>query len=342
MAMNENVGVRIALYDVMRGVAITLMLVANGAAYFYVGLPPLFLRFLYSFAAPIFMMLAGMMLALSSKQRSIRGLLILAIGCVVDIFVWRIVPFVTFDVLYTIGFAVLVTTWPARRFPTAGLVFFGCFFILAGRWLRLVFGYEFLIFEIPLSLENPLLSGVNVFRRVVHQFFIDGWFPLFPWLGFVWLGAAMQRSLQISTNFFNHSHISRKLILSIIGFALFLSAECWSPDFSVHEARMGYSELFYPPDVGFCFTYISAFAFLLLLLDSVFYWAPIRIVFAPFGWMGRYSLSIYVFHLMVIKILNSQGLSTTSLMMFLVGVMLLWILLATGARLIPTYFPCRR
>jgi uncharacterized membrane protein len=331
LLMNEEN--RIAHYDILRGIAISLMLMANSAAYVYTATPPLVMRLMGSFAAPSFMMLAGMMLALAKKPKPIRGLHIIVTGCLVDIVVWQIVPFVTFDVLYTIGAAILITAYPARLFSIRTLWFLGGLFLLAGQLLQWAFGYNHEILEISLPPQDTLPPIASV----LHQLFIDGWFPLFPWLGFVWLGAALQRSFQAQTENTKLSQDNHFLIpcFSILSFVVF--SVYWSLNFIIPEPRMDYTELFYPPDIGFCFTYVSAFCAILFFFKSMVYWRSMYLILAPFKWMGQHSLLIYILHLVAIQYILSQYFVTSELDRFLYVVLILWVLLAIIARILPVH-----
>ncbi|WP_394754471.1 heparan-alpha-glucosaminide N-acetyltransferase domain-containing protein [Crenothrix sp.] len=324
---------RIEQYDILRGIAISFMLMANSAASLYIGTPPLPMRLLGSFAAPSFMILAGIMLAIAKKPKLRKGFLLIATGCLIDIFVWQIVPFVTFDVLYTLGAAILITAYPARLFPIRVLWLLGVVFILVGQWLQGAFGYNPEILEIALPPQNPFPPIKSILSRILRQLFIDGWFPLPPWLGFVWLGAALQRSLQNTV--LSHGNSFLMLCISIILFVV--SSAYWSLNFVVPEPRVGYTELFYPPDVGFCFTSISAFCIALFLFQSIVRWQPALFILAPLKWMGQCSLWIYILHLVAIRSLLSLHFETPELNSFLFIVFMLWVFFAITARILSAY-----
>ena len=103
---------RIVQYDILRGIAISLMLMANSAASILTVTPPFLLRLVGSFAAPLFMVLVGMMLVITKKPKPSRGLIIVGIGCLVDLAVWQVLPFIGFDVLYTIGISICLLAYP--------------------------------------------------------------------------------------------------------------------------------------------------------------------------------------------------------------------------------------
>ena len=164
---------RITHYDILRGIAISLMVMANSAASIYTHIPPLFMRLMGSFAAPCFMLLAGMVLALSEKHQPVRGLYILAFGCLVDVGIWHIMPFMTFDVLYTIGVAIIITAYPARFFSIKTLLMIGILFILTGQGLRWMLDYHHDVLEIALPLQNPLPPIIPLLSGILHQLFIS-------------------------------------------------------------------------------------------------------------------------------------------------------------------------
>jgi uncharacterized membrane protein len=332
---------RIAHYDILRGLAISLMLMANSAASVYTATPPLLMRLMGSFAAPSFMILVGMMLALSKKPQPMRGLYIIATGCLLDVAVWRIVPFMTFDVLYTIGMAIVITAYPARFFSERALWFTGCVFILSGEGLQLTLGYQHDILDIPLPLPAPLPPIPFILSRVLHQLLITGWFPLFPWLGFIWLGAALQRSLQRYTEhnklaYDNGIMIPRRWLLYSV-LLLIVSAAYWASGFVAPEPRQGYSELFYPADAGFCFTATSTYCVILFIFQSIIRWQPILFILMPLRWLGQRSLWIYILHLLIIRYLLLPYFVTADLHKFLYTSFILWLFCVLTARLLLAY-----
>src|SRR4051812_49048639 len=107
---------RIATIDVVRGFAIFLMVPANMAASVYVEPHALWFRVASSFAAPTFVMVAGMMIVLAQNSRAkswgyylSRGILLVGMGAFIDVFVYKFFPFYSFDVLYLIGISCPLT-----------------------------------------------------------------------------------------------------------------------------------------------------------------------------------------------------------------------------------------
>ena len=100
------------LVDSVRGAAILIMFAANLWPY---AIPkadcPIWLRLIFSTAAPFFVFLSGVSIAFAEEARKPVGDLlkriiqVLLIGVIIDILVWQIVPFYNFDVLYLISFS---------------------------------------------------------------------------------------------------------------------------------------------------------------------------------------------------------------------------------------------
>lgn len=339
---------RIIHFDILRGLAISLMIMANCAGSTYTAVPPLFMRTIGSFAAPCFMILAGMMLALTTKPKPLRGLYVMLLAGVIDVVIWRNMPFMTFDVLYAIGAAIFITAYPARYFSIRTLWFGGILFFGMGQGLQWTLGYSFKLFEFTLNLPTPMPPLSEILTHVTHQFFIDGWFPLFPWLGFVWLGAALQRSLNAQTEgarsaFDNSLLMPRRWMMYATG-AFILAAGYWSYTFVVPEPRMGYSELFYAPTAGFCFTAASVFGIVLFIIQTLTHWQPARFILAPLNSLGQRSLWIYVFHYTVIKFVITPYFSTADYPTFLFNALMLWgcCVLLARALIAYTYFNTKK
>ncbi len=97
--------------DILRGLAILIMIGANmGGSVLDETQVPIWFRIYSSYAAPLFILIAGMMVGLTSQRRSrglkyflTRGVMIMAVGALIDVLVWRNLPFTTVDVLYLIG-----------------------------------------------------------------------------------------------------------------------------------------------------------------------------------------------------------------------------------------------
>ena len=102
--------------DALRGLAIVTMVASHLARELLVQPHPLALRAYGSLAAPLFVTLAGLMVAQTCSAKGYplghyirRGGLILLLAAAVDLGLWGLYPMVGVDVLYLIGVAVPLT-----------------------------------------------------------------------------------------------------------------------------------------------------------------------------------------------------------------------------------------
>jgi uncharacterized membrane protein len=225
----------------------------------------------------------------------------LAVASGIDVFCWDIAPFESVDVLYLIGLAL-----PAAALCLALDVRFhallGAVILLLTPFMRAHFGY------------GPLLANPEpwpVWRRLL----VDGWFPLFPWLGVALLGAAASRV---------RSAISERAQMfagaALVSFGL-LGFLVTPPDL---VTRAGYSELFYPPTLQYLAVALGS---LIVLLHVV----PRLRGRIPLEWLeiyGRASLLMYVAHTVLIafafKVLFKPQPLHLFLVLYVVHAVLLW------------------
>jgi uncharacterized membrane protein len=274
--------------DVARGLAIFMMIMANTLPYLLMPPIPLPVKLYGTFAAPIFVMLAGMMVALTKKKRNpgyflVRGAIIVLIGIPIDVFLWGVYPFVDVDVLYLIGISIpiaylFLNADERLRWAIVGLIF------LLTPILQNTLGYR----EIP-NLDNSL-------NGIAHSWFIDGYFPLFPWLGFSLFGA------QLGSMRWKDEGIKKyntPPMAAIVVALLAVGSILWYVFPGNMFVREGYAELFYPPTIGFIITAIG----IILLAIGIFDALPLNGLLEPFRSLGQYSLQIYVVHLAVIALI---------------------------------------
>lgn len=274
--------------DVTRGLAIFMMVAANTLPYLLMPPVPFPVRLYGTFAAPIFITLAGMMVALTKERHDFgyfldRGAIIVLIGVLIDVFLWNIYPFVGVDVLYLIGISL----------PFAYL------FLKADEKLRwAIIGIIFLL--------TPVLQNIVGYREahyldtgpggIARSLLIDGYFPIFPWLGFSLLGAqlgVLRWKNKTVEKYDNPRMAAIAILLLAFGSAL------WYASPGNMYIREGYAELFYPPTIGFIVTAVGTILLTICILDAL----PWNRLLEPFRSMGQYSLEIYVAHLAVIAIL---------------------------------------
>lgn len=276
--------------DVIRGLAICTMLVANSAATFLEPEHPFWFRLIGTFAAPTFICMAGYLLGRglikepASFQKSMyRGLLTLGIAASIDAFVWRTMPFTTFDVLYVIGFGICLFPLFSKLSKKASLLLCLAILILP----QLIFRNEYCPEISSLTLDKVPFSTI---LHSVQTLFLDGWFPLFPWIGLMYFAVWVGRYSTEPKNQKNGIRFILSLVIFIGGIVALY--------FQDKITRDGYSELFYPPDFIYMLTAIS-------LLSMI--WQKTQVFnknwLIPLTWLGRSSLFFYILHCILIKYL---------------------------------------
>jgi uncharacterized membrane protein len=278
--------------DALRGFAIVAMVAANMAAHSLREPHPLAFRLYGSLAAPTFIFLSGMLVGQSREPgragllRALKRTLVLwGWAVVLDVGVWQVEPFDTFDVLYVIGLA-LPAAWLCGALPAAGHAMIAALVLLLTPWLQQRFGYR-------LSLSGEQEVVLDAAQRLL----VDGWFPIFPWLG-VALGGALVGRLRKAA-----SPLVTPRALLVQGAQLcLLGIASWALAPHGFPTRAGYSELFYPPSFA-----VATFSLglVLALLGAV---PRVRLAL-PLGWLevlGRASLPLYVVHCAVIGFVTKR------------------------------------
>ncbi len=285
---------RIFWIDVLRGIAIVLMIPANLAP-FLTEPHAMWFRLAGSFSAPTFIALSAGMVILRARHHSlryylIRGGLVTLVGVLLDALLWRILPFTSFDVLYIIGPGIPLIYLSHRR-SGQELALLGVILMLAGPILQSRVGYD----PVPLQVYWNDFSWPGL-PRLAASWFIDGWFPILPWMGFAFIGAALAK-----TSFDPHQvhHIRRLiipgLVLATAGFILLFANQTLLPGITegtVIPTREGYSEIFYPPTIAYM---LAACGILLVAISTLSHIGPSAWDAYP-AYFGRYSMMVYILH----------------------------------------------
>lgn len=315
--------------DILRGLAIFTMVAANLAGPVLAEPHSIWLRLYGTFAAPLFILISGMMVALTAKTKGhvfkyflFRGIMIIIVGALIDVLIWRIYPFTTVDVLYLIGLS-LPLSYLFSRLDNKSRWFIIMLIFLATPLLQKVLGYTDYPTEYNLMGELTIIIGNQT--NIISHWLVDGWFPIFPWLGFSFLGVNLAKLRLDNANF-------RKKFFSFIAFCIlaFGSIIWWLYPGKL-LTRAGYSELFYPPTLGYIFSAIG----LIILLFSIVDWKPYIIVYKPLQALGESALFMYVLHLVLIEYAIVQIWQDINLQKFLVIYIVLsfsLILIAYGLR----------
>jgi uncharacterized membrane protein len=268
--------------DALRGAAIVTMFAANLAGPCLRPPHPLWLRIYGSFAAPTFVLLAGMMTSMSNRPAPLhrllkRSALLLLLAAGIDLLCWGIDPFETFDVLYLLGLALPIAGLCLRlSLWQHTLVALGI--VVLTPWLHRAVGYG------PL-MPDHLAYPWPAWRRLL----VDGWFPMFPWLGVALLGGVAGRLDPLGE--------SRRPWLVPLGAGLTtLGALGWWLAPPAIVTRMGYSELFYPPSPQYLGLALGSVLLVLALFDKL----ERRFSLSWLVVLGRSSLMLYVIHVALI------------------------------------------
>jgi uncharacterized membrane protein len=174
--------------DALRGIAVILMIFFHllfdlrffaGLSF---GLGQTFWFWFPRATASIFILLVGVSLSISSSRAGTnpkrflnRGLRIFIYGLLISIFTLLLFPqeFIVFGILHLIGFSIIITI-PFQKWKIRNFVL-GIATILLGLFLETV------------PTQSFLYLWLGLFPKTFQSF---DFFPLFPWIGLVFLGLA--------------------------------------------------------------------------------------------------------------------------------------------------------
>jgi uncharacterized membrane protein len=304
--------------DLLRGLAIAIMVAANLIPALLVPPAPFWLRVLASVAAPLFIFLSGMMVALSFRLKKhtfsyflLRGGFVVLLGALLDLLARGMVPFLDCDVLYLIGISLpLAYLFMHLDLRKRMLVFLSI--IIVTPLAQAFFGYSGFPLSIPLV---PALTGsaMPAATAILRQWLIEGWFPIFPWLAIALLGAHAGTFRWQGNTIRNFA--GRELAL--LGCcALAAGALCWYILPGPALTPYGYVELFYPPTTGFLL-FITGLVFCFFIAADLL--VTVRCTPGPLQVLGQCSLAIYVVHTLIIELLIRPLQVQVSLPLYLAG-----------------------
>ena len=297
--------------DVLRGLAIAMMVFGHLAIEVLVPPGAFYIEALGGSAPTIFLIVSGMMVAYGARYRGYggsrylaRGALVVAMAVALDTLVWRIMPFTTVDILYLIGLAIPVTWLVTTRLPRALGWFLALTLLLITPFLQDLLGYTEYPTEIPLVGETPdviRLEGVGPVRiehqtSILQHWIVDGWFPIFPWLGFALLGGALAfvrwRSRDGSAEPTRTPFGWRNALLpaAVLLTAAFLLG-WWDVDYEL-TLRRRWGGAFMPPRHDYLLGSTGITLLLAWLVDR----ASAARLWWPFALVGRHALFVYLIH----------------------------------------------
>ncbi|HTL80909.1 MAG TPA: heparan-alpha-glucosaminide N-acetyltransferase domain-containing protein, partial [Bacteroidia bacterium] len=249
------------------------------------------IRIYGSFAAPIFVFLAGFMVGIGSKKHPplyflFRAIEILVVAVLIDWLIWRIVPFTTFDVLYLTALGILISSILFKADVRIRIIFMMIFFVL-GPILQHYVGYREGVNEHSLvdPESPPLPSGMVWWFK---SWLVDGWFPVFPWVGFALAGSLV----------YSHGAIFSKMwrIFLPLGMLLFFSGLTDLYFYRPIADREFYSELFYPPGIAYLCAALGAITIGVTMMQFL---KP-RYGLQLLRYLGSASLFVYIVHSAII------------------------------------------
>ncbi|MFM7769688.1 MAG: heparan-alpha-glucosaminide N-acetyltransferase domain-containing protein [Bacteroidota bacterium] len=285
--------------DAARGFAILLMVMANAAPVLLIEAElNSVLRIAGSLAAPLFIFLSGLTFNINlkrKKQSLLRNAIILLCSAVfVDLVIWNIVPFSTFDVLYLIALSQLVFYFVKKL--TAGAQM-GIVLLLFVGWFVFMWGMEYR-FEIgDTQIKDFVFSDLNTstWNDKLKRMIYDGWFPIFPWILVFALGAMSDVDLLLKS--------IRIPSVIFLNFLVFIVTAIFICSAELQPTREGYIEIFYPVSPLYAVLMGSRIMTLLGLI-SIFKLKISKLKFLVD--LGSKSLFVYILHLVVISFILSQ------------------------------------
>jgi uncharacterized membrane protein len=276
--------------DLLRTVAILIMLVANLSPYLENPPAAYAFRFICSLAAPLFVFLSGFVLNLTTKSNQTismkwrNAFLLIFTAALIDFLIWKNKPFATFDILYLIGFSQLLNLC-IRSFSFLGRCMLWIVVTLLYFSFMGMFEYRFLNGDVGLAYELELASFFELKR-----FLWDGWFPILPWFSYNLLGAI-----------FGEIYLKQKntSVLLIVGTIALLASLIFMSVYPIsQEYRDGYVELFYPVGPLYFITSTS------IVVTSVLWVTKLKGIFTvlnKLSLLGKHSLFVYIIHAFLIS-----------------------------------------
>ena len=281
--------------DLLRGLAIAFMVMANMSELLKEP-HPYWYRLSSSFVAPLFILLAGMMVDYTARHRGgtaghyfKRGAMLMVVAILNDVVNFHIWPMLSCDVLYLIALGI-PSSYLLGRAPSWFRWIAIVSIFAATPFLQKVLGYTDYPTEIYFSSEKSV-AAANPSSPLNH-WLVDGWFPIFPWLGFALLGVQfgeMRRNYRSRRGYSTWAFLLGAVIAA-------LGAYLWKLHPGAQIIRDVYGELYYPPTIGFVVTTIGVLILLFQFAEPISHWA----LWKPVEVLGGASLAVYLLHLAII------------------------------------------
>lgn len=293
---------RLDSIDALRGIAVLLMIQQHVLYWLSSNTTSsklvLCLGGLGGLAAPIFVTLAGVGTSLGAQRHlkmdllmPARGVIVLAFGYLLNFLAPHWFSLGAWYVLHLIGFAIIISPY-LRRFSTPYLLTMMAVVIIMTAIFQSYLGT-------PLRLYNQQMSDpVNV-RGFFRHIFVEGFFPVFPWLAYFMAGMASGRWIlngqKIKIAYLGTALIGGFVILAICGFFGFkITTQPWLMRFFTVIPS------FYPsltPIILFLISIALFFLYGFLSLEKKRALHHIRFLV----FLGQSSLTLLIVHVAVIR-----------------------------------------
>jgi uncharacterized membrane protein len=294
--------------DIIRGIAIFIMLGANVLGYVTAcEYHPLWFDVVSSFAAPLFILVSGYMIALNSLKKHtsisyflLRGGMLILTAALIDGLLWHYVPFAAFDILYIMGLSVPLVFLLSKKSIRLRIGFIAAVLLIT-VFLQNFLEYRPFPLEIKYSSPGADYSDYTIFN-VIKAFFYDGWFPVFPWISLPVLGSIFTHFRQkAANNFANIKILLTGFLLTLAGFVWLYLAYTSVHPFDKLSKRAPYGELFYPATLPFVIGVSGICLLVFALADKT----RNLIKWNPFVIFGQTSLFNYITHTAIIAYIIS-------------------------------------
>lgn len=304
---------RLNSIDIARALAIVLMIMCHFTIFMtrpegaYPGTFFFGDHILGDFPAAMFLFLVGLCLSISvnqSKQNGmpessilsrliIRGAVVFIFGMIFGIIVWGYENTFDWDILTTIGSSIIIVAF-LRNLSSRKLVIFAVAVMVLSPFLRNLWGY-------PAFWEEAEYTPPWTIKEILGGYFLNGYFPLFPWISFSIIGHAIGKMLFIehdeSIRLRNQKKIpvigALMMITGFGGFLVNLYAGSSNKIMSFYISKLS----FYPLSTTL---FLVEGGFILLLFGLLHIRFDFEAIDNPvmnfLRRYSRYSLSVYVIH----------------------------------------------
>lgn len=250
------------------------------------------------FAGPLFLTLAGISAFLfleryqeSSLTMIFRGIVIIFYGYLLNVLVPCWFSYGSWFTLHMIGFGILIA--PFFRKSSNSFILITCLIIIL---LTVVFQN---MLDTPNTLWSTRMGRTDLPGGIWRLIFIEGQFPVLPWLSFFLGGMVVGKLLSIGdTKRLRILAISSYVISGLLFVSTFLKA-----DFAIHGHLVRFFRIylgFYPATPFFFFLLFPTVIASLLLFKLINNRWPFKSA-NPLICLGRSSLTIFILHIVVFK-----------------------------------------